>query len=216
MRWEDVHLCNLRPTISELTADGPETGESSNQGTLCVPFQSHVRKSNWPRTRNGGSQYLDAQGSDQIVEVLGEDPISVMDQIAMPSSIPHDLPQLLHGPVGGRIRCHIDMRQPPRAVLDHYEYVQHPERRCDCDEEVARENRLCMVLQEGRPALIARGGPGGHAGMFLTVLGETRMPNFTNSSLAIRSSPHNGFSLAIRRMSRRSSNGMGGRPGRDL
>ena len=51
---------------------------------------------------------------------------------------------------------------------------------------------------------------------FLTVLGETRMPNFTKSSLAMRSSPHKGFSFAIRRMSRRSSSGMGGRPGRDL
>jgi hypothetical protein len=51
---------------------------------------------------------------------------------------------------------------------------------------------------------------------FLTVLGETHMPNFTNSSLAMRSSPHNGFSLAIRRMSCRSSSGIGGRPGRDL
>src|ERR1700730_4866347 len=36
---------------------------------------------------------------------------------------------------------------------------------------------------------------------FLTVLGETRMPNFTKSSLAMRSSPHKGFSVAIRRMS---------------
>ena len=42
------------------------------------------------------------------------------------------------------------------------------------------------------------------------------MPSFTNSSLAMRSSPRNGFSVAIRRMSRRSSSGMGGRPGRDL
>ena len=42
------------------------------------------------------------------------------------------------------------------------------------------------------------------------------MPNFTKSSLAMRSSPHKGFSVAIRRMSCRSSSGMGGRPGRDL
>src|SRR4030095_6529550 len=29
------------------------------------------------RTRNGGPQYLDSQGSDRIIEVLGEDPISI-------------------------------------------------------------------------------------------------------------------------------------------
>ena len=42
------------------------------------------------------------------------------------------------------------------------------------------------------------------------------MPNFTKSSLAMRSSPPKGFSVAIRRISCRSSSGMGGRPGRDL
>jgi hypothetical protein len=50
------------------------------------------------RARNGGSQYFDSQGSDRIVEALGEDPISIVDQVAMPSSIPHDFPQLLQGP----------------------------------------------------------------------------------------------------------------------
>lgn len=38
----------------------------------------------------------------------------------------------------------------------------------------------------------------------------------TNSSLAMRSSPHRGFSFAIRRMNCRSSTGMDARPGRDL
>lgn len=47
------------------------------------------------------------------------------------------------------------MGQPPRAVLDHHKHVQHPERRSDRNEEVTCKNRLCMVLQEGGPALIA-------------------------------------------------------------
>lgn len=51
---------------------------------------------------------------------------------------------------------------------------------------------------------------------FLTVRGETRIPNFTNSSLAMRSSPHKGLSVAIRRINWRSSSGIDGRPDRDL
>jgi hypothetical protein len=44
--------------------------------------------------------------------------------------------------------------------------------------------------------------PGGLMGMyFLTVRGETRIPSFTNSSLAVRSSPQSGFSVAILRIS---------------
>jgi len=51
---------------------------------------------------------------------------------------------------------------------------------------------------------------------FLTVRGETRIPSFTNSSLAIRSSPQSRFSVAILRISARSAAEIGGRPGRDL
>jgi len=40
------------------------------------------------------------------------------------------------------------------------------------------------------------------------------MPNFTNSSLAIRSSPYTGFSRAILRINVRNSMGILGRPGR--
>ena len=45
-----------------------------------------------------------------------------------------------------------------------------------------------------------------------TVRGETRMPSLISNSLAIRSSPHTGFSEAILRISARSSAGIGGRP----
>jgi hypothetical protein len=70
-----------------------------------------------------------------------------------------------------------------------------------------------MVLQEGGPALITTRLPGGRFGMYLpTVLGETWFPSLTNSSLPIRSSPHNGFSAAILRIRLRSSGGIGGRP----
>src|ERR1700689_529142 len=45
------------------------------------------------------------------------------------------------------------------------------------------------------------------------VRGETRMPNFSDSSSAIRSSPHVGFSRTIRDINSRRSFGSGGRPG---
>ena len=89
----------------------------------------------------------------------------------------------------------VHMRQTARPVLDDNKHVQHPERRGDRNEGVTCENRRCMVLQEGGPALITRGRPGGRFSIYLpTVLGDSRIPTLTNSSLAIRSSPHNGFS----------------------
>src|SRR6266542_2501363 len=77
-----------------------------------------------------------------------------MDQVAMPSCVPHDFPQLLQGPVRARVRRHIDMGQAARPALDDNKHIQHPERRSHSDEEVARENRLRMVLQEDGPALV--------------------------------------------------------------
>jgi hypothetical protein len=56
------------------------------------------------RTRNGRSQHVDSQGLDRIVEVLGKDSISIMDQVTVPSSVPHDFPQLFQSPVGARMR----------------------------------------------------------------------------------------------------------------
>jgi hypothetical protein len=51
---------------------------------------------------------------------------------------------------------------------------------------------------------------------FRTVRGEICIPNFTNNSLAIRSSPHTGFSQAILRIDTRNSTGILGRPARDF
>jgi hypothetical protein len=46
-----------------------------------------------------------------------------------------------------------------------------------------------------------------------TVRGDTRMPSFSNSSFAMRSSPHVRFDAAIIAISRCTSTGIVGRPG---
>ena len=85
--------------------------------------------------------------------MLGEDLVSVMDKIPMPGFLPDDRPQLLQRPVCARVCGHVHVSQTARTVLDDNKHVQHPERCSDRHEEVARENRLGMVLQEGGPRL---------------------------------------------------------------
>jgi hypothetical protein len=64
---------------------------------------------------------------------------------------------------------------------------------------------------------LPRGRPGARGGRyFRTVRGETWIPSFRRSSLAIRSSPHEGFSIPMRRIRDCTCLGMGGRPGRDF
>jgi hypothetical protein len=95
--------------------------------------------------RSCAPQLFDSQRPDRIVEVPGEDPISIMDQVAVTTSTSRDFQQLLQSPVGIRIRRHIDMRQAPRPVFNDNKHIEHPQRHGDSHEEVARENRLGMV-----------------------------------------------------------------------
>ena len=52
------------------------------------------------------------------------------------------------------MRGDVHVHQSAAAVLDDDEHVEQPKRHCDGHEEIARENRLRVILQKYRPALI--------------------------------------------------------------
>ena len=70
--------------------------------------------------------------------MLGEDLISVMDQIPMSALLSDDRPQLLQRPVCARVCGHVHVRQSARAMLDNHKHVQHAKRCGYSYEEVAR------------------------------------------------------------------------------
>ena len=76
---------------------------------------------------------------------------------------------------------------------------------CACKRKKVDQRRSLL----GRPL----GNPGKY---LLTVRADTRIPRFRRSSLAMRSSPHEGFSCAIRRIRACICWGIGGRPARDF
>jgi IS30 family transposase len=84
---------------------------------------------------------------------------------------------------------------------------------------MAGRKSQCEPLAEAILAKVevARGPRPVFLRMYLrTVRGETLMPSLTSSSLAILSSPHSKLSRDISRIKRRSSAGIGGRPGFDF
>jgi hypothetical protein len=102
-------------------------------------------------------------------------------------------------------------------VFDNEQEVEQLECCRHDDAEVTGQYGLRMVANNGGPALFAAGlsvRAFGHA--LAHVRGDTRILSLSNSSLAMRSSPHVGFLKAISRMSAPSSGGIGGRPGRDF
>jgi hypothetical protein len=112
------------------------------------------------QTRDGRSQHFDAQGSDRMVQVLGEDRVTIVDQVLVAFGISDDLSQLLQRRGRTRLCRHVHVRQAARAVLDDDKHVQHPKRRRDGYEEVAGEDSRGLIPQECRPAQVAAGSPG--------------------------------------------------------
>ena len=149
------------------------------------PFAEAVR--HWTARRR--LQNTQPEAADRGVELPREDAVAVMKQITVVGVKSERLAQLLARPGRCRVRRHIAVNQPSStALLDHHPYVQEPEGACHAHEEVARHDRLRMVLQNVDQRWSPRGRPIGAFGRyFRTVRGETCSPSFTHSSLAMRS-----------------------------
>ncbi|MEJ8825961.1 hypothetical protein WKW80_28695 [Variovorax humicola] len=78
-----------------------------------------------------------------------------MKQIPVAVGVRDHFSHLLQRPGRARMRGDIHVHQSAVAVLDDDEHVEQSKRRGDGHEEVARQNRLRVVLQECRAAFIA-------------------------------------------------------------
>lgn len=125
------------------------------------------------------------------------------------------LAQLLSSPGSGGMCRDVAVDQTTSSMLDHDEYVEHTRTRRDGEAEITGEESLGVQTQESGPSPLGR--PGGRRGMYLrTVRAETWMPSFSSNSLAMRSSPQRGFSVAMRRINPCSWGGIAGRLGRQF
>jgi len=122
------------------------------------------------------------------------------------------LPELLGGPLGGRVLSDVAVQDPARSNFHCDEDVQHAKARRNRNEEVTGDNGVGMIPNENGPALA--GASPWLATLQILADGSrrTRMPSFSDSSFAILSSPQIGFSWAIWRTSSRIFLGSAGRP----
>lgn len=145
-----------------------------------------------------------------------EDAVAIMNQEFVLLKT-NRLAQLLQRPSRTWMGGDVAMDQTAAAMLDHYEHIQQAKRRGDGDEEITRmipwACRRKKVDQRKSPLGRPRGRRGRY---FRTVRADIRIPSFRRNSLAMRSSPHKGFSFAIRRIRAWICCGIGGRPGRDF
>ena len=119
------------------------------------------------------------------------DRVAIVDHESMCLVALDDHPKLLRGPVRGRMRRHVPMQNPPGADFEHHEHVENPERGGNDDEEITREHASAMVTGANAFPLACSGSAVvATACTARTVRGDTWIPGFTKSSLAMCSSPH--------------------------
>ena len=131
-----------QPKVRFRNRDNPVEAFAPNRADHALADRICLRRAQWR------FQHREAQGPDRLIQVLCKDTVPVVDQVAVSLFEAHHLPQLLQGPCGTRVRRDIDACKPTATVFDHNENVEQPEGRGDRNEEITRDNRFRMVLQE--------------------------------------------------------------------
>ena len=107
------------------------------------------------RSPVGGKDDLDVLGSEHGVKARGERRISVMDEEADRQrpvlDLPTEMPRLLRHPGRGRMLSAAGEVDASRPKLDEEEHVDRPQESRLNHEEVAGEQVLPMVTEEGTP-----------------------------------------------------------------
>jgi len=135
-----VPVVDRNEIIQTLTSDGPDE-----------PFAKGV--SFWRPDRRLDRPH--AKIVERHVERRRENRISVVNDKPVWMWVGENLPELLRCPFGSRMIRHVEVQNPARADLHRHEHVEDLEGCGDRDEEIAGNDRLGVVSDEGRPTLIS-------------------------------------------------------------
>ena len=88
-----------------------------------------------------------------LVNVFGEDSISVVDEHAIGVVSRYRFAELLHGPLRCGISCDIDVKESAAGMLDDHKHIEHAEGRCDHHTEVTCHDASGVIADKRGPAL---------------------------------------------------------------
>src|SRR5215471_6616851 len=109
-----------------------------------------------PRRSRSGQHLLNVHVPDLAAELVAEDFVAVSQQIPWDLLKRKRLPQLLRGPLRGRVSGYVKVHHPTPLMRQHQKYVQHLEADRGHAEEIDRDQRLGVVIEEGAPSLRRR------------------------------------------------------------
>ena len=102
---------------------------------------------------HGRFEHAQPQIPDTLIHLFGENGIPVMDQDAVRVTGRNRFSELLHGPLGGGMRRHIDVKESAARMLNDHKHVENAKRRRDHHAEVTCHNAFGLVADERGPAL---------------------------------------------------------------
>ena len=109
------------------------------------------------RLRRSSRRFQDAdpETAHGAVRGSGKDRVAIVDQESVGMIESEELSELLDRPFGGRMLGHILMQDSARTDFNRDKYVNDPEGGGDGNKEVAGDNGLRVIPNEGRPALVS-------------------------------------------------------------
>src|SRR5215472_17707542 len=126
-----------------------------------------------------------------LIQLLAEDGVPVVDNKTIGMIARKCLAELLQRPFRSRMSGHVVVADTTASDLHQQEYVQVSKSGCDHDEKSQATMTLAWLWPKVSQRCFGSGvrtGPPSRR-YFSTVRGETRMPSFSCSSSAMRSSP---------------------------
>ena len=115
-----------------------------------------------PRGPRRGPDIRQAEGGDRPPESLVEDRVAVVQEHARGHVPGERLAQLLARPRRCRPRRHVDVQDAPALMGEDNEHEQHATGEGRHGEEVERDERAGVILEEGAPRLRGRPTPTRH------------------------------------------------------
>ncbi len=107
-----------------------------------------------PQGSTSRNDLLDSHVLHLASEHCAEDGVAIAEQKPRLCSVGRKrLDDLLGGPLGRRMRCHVEVNDPASLVGEDYKAVQQAEGDRGHDEEVAGDRALKMIPEEGTPSL---------------------------------------------------------------
>jgi len=136
----------LAENSAEVTlVDGNHVVQTFSSNRSNQPLTKSIGLRGSDRRFDGG----DPQLLDRLVELGRKGAMSIVNEEAIGVVTRDGFAKLLQSPICGGMLGHIAVNDAPRSDFDQQQYIEDTQPDGDCDHEIAGDDRLGMIVDEG-------------------------------------------------------------------